>query len=91
MNEEKEPTRYAWVMEGDLVAGTLQDFAKQWEHFHYSGIGYPGDVVLTWDGLGEPVQHQVERAAGAADENDYLPYTLSVNGESVTVSIDGRA
>lgn len=90
--DERGPARYAWVEDGELTAGTLDKFARSWEHAHYSG--YPdlrGDTLLTWDGVGEPVQHKVRVTQRGVDEQDYIGYEISVNGETAFVSIDGRA
>jgi hypothetical protein len=90
----QEPQRYAWMRDGLLVAGTLQDYAKMWEGDYYAGDHDLTTQLLTWDGEGLPQTHRVEIKRGEMCENDWIPYFISVPSiehETVRVSVDGRA
>ena len=91
--ESHEPTRFAWMRDGLLVAGTLGDYAKMWESDHYAGDNDLTTRVLTWDGEGTPAIHNVRVKRGEMNEFDYIPYTISVpaTGDSAIVNVDGRA
>lgn len=90
--EEREPTRFAWVRDGEMVAGTLADWARMWEGDYYACDADLSGELLTWDGKNEPVTHFVKVTRGATTEDDYIPYTITVDGlpDVVSVSIDGR-
>lgn len=87
---EREPVRYAWLEDGQLVSGPLQRYARSWEMAYYSNNTCPTATVLTWDGEGEPVRHRVGVTKGQPNENDYIPYEISVGDDTILVSIDGR-
>lgn len=88
-----EPTRYAWMRDGLLVAGTLHDWAKMWEGDYYAGDIDLSQSLLTWDGEGAPAVRVVRVTRGAPDGDDWIPYRIEVPGvdERVSVRVDGRA
>jgi hypothetical protein len=68
--------------------GTLDEWAKAWEHSHYSGDGHPSSEVITWHNR-DGYKIQVDRL-GKADD-DWIDYRIRVAGEQASVRIDGRA
>lgn len=92
---EKRSTVYVWAvpdLEGSILrTGTLAEWAKDFENSYYSGEQEPSTRVFTWDGTGDPIEHQVQVERGELNENDYQSYTIRVNGETAFVAIDGRA
>ena len=98
MNHEDDgrydPTRFAWVYDGLLVAGTLSDWAKAWEQDQYCGDAPPPTRVITWDGSMQDAQHHhIVVRRGETTEDDYIPYAITVPGlqDIVIVTIDGRS
>lgn len=83
--ENEEPERYAFMVEGVMVSGTLEDYARHWEKTHYSG-DHLSPTVLSWHGT-----HHTVRVAKTDQHNDYMQYLLTANNESAHASIDGRA
>lgn len=88
-----EPTRFAWVYDGLLVAGTLSDWAKQWEGDYYAGDVPPPLRLITWDGSDQGARHwMVSISCGEPTQDDYIPYMITVPGlhDIVIVTVDGR-
>lgn len=88
-----EPTRFAWIYDGLLVAGTLSDWARAWEADYYAGDEPPPARVLTWDGSDQGARYwRVNVVRGETTEDDYIPYRITVPGlqDFVPVTIDGR-
>lgn len=50
-NETSEPTRFAWIRDGLLIAGTLADWARMWEGDYYSGDLDLTRTLITVPGL----------------------------------------
>lgn len=86
-----EPKRYAWMRDGLLVAGTLQNWTHMWEGDHYAGDNDLSPELLYWDGKETPAIHLVYIKRGETTENEYIPYEIHCNGELAHVFIDGRA
>lgn len=91
----EEPTRFAWIRDGLLVAGTLQDWVKMWEGDYYAGENDLTHNLITWEGddATPPQFHTVQVSRGKQQENDWIPYVIDVPGlhDVVHVQIDGRA
>jgi hypothetical protein len=92
-DDEDRPT-YAWTVEGDVVSGTLAEYAEAHRQAHYAGLDVSPHV---WDGdeIVEPLFNQ-----GPYSEDDYAYVTITVDigetqpGERLDVAqyrIDGRA
>lgn len=76
---------------GQPAMGTLSDYVEAWTKAYYASDGLPTELY-TYTHLDQgPVKHVVVIDRGVVDENDEIPYTASVNGESVGFRIDGRA
>jgi hypothetical protein len=93
-DESFEPTRFAWIRDGLLVAGDLNDWAKMWEGDYYAGEHDLTQTLLTWDGSVQGARyHQVEVRREGMTEDDDIPYTITVPGlhDIAIVTIDGRA
>lgn len=90
----REPSRFAWFRDGDLVAGTLDQWARLWE-----GDFYAGDHGLTtrlwWikDDESVPQEVFVVQEIGKPDEDDHIRHTFTVTGlpDRAVITIDGRA
>jgi hypothetical protein len=93
VSEPGKTTYFGYVCAGVLRSGALMDWAVLWEDQQYSREKYLSDEVITWDGEGEPTKHKVEIVRGEMNENDYIPYTISVPGfpDVAFINIDGRA
>lgn len=90
--EPSEPMRFAYQVDGDLVVGTLEDWAKVWEHGQYSGDVLLSDVLITWKNRDPGYTVQVDRLSGIhGDEDGYIRYRVWAAGDMANVSIDGRA
>lgn len=85
-----EPKRYAWMRDGELIAGTLAQYARMWEGDYYGGDRDLATRILIWDGEGDPIVHDVVIKQSHTDEDDYMYYTFTVNDETASVRIDGR-
>lgn len=88
-----DPTRFVWMRDGLLNAGTLDDWARMWEGDYYASEDGLTRCLLSWDG--EPhtaVYHGVTITRGIRTENDYVSYTFTVPGlpDKAVVWIDGR-
>jgi ribosomal protein L18 len=75
---------YAWTVEGEVVSGTLEKYARNWENAYCTGLEV-GNRVWT----GAHTKPVAITSDGRAD--DYLFYTIRVGNETVTARIDGRA
>lgn len=84
--EKKPPVVYTFQVEGLPTIGTLADYAKAWEQWYHGSV-HLSPTVLDWKGTHHVVK-TVERVRGE-DDNYYLK--LSANGETASVTIDGRA
>jgi hypothetical protein len=84
---EQPVRRYAYLVAGELTSGTLADWARAWEHAHYSGEADPGTELRPWDG--EPVHVEVEH--DHTDEKNYRYYRIRAGEEEVVATIDGHA
>jgi hypothetical protein len=90
-----ESTRFAFFRDGELVAGTLQQWARMWEGDYYAGDQDLTRKVWTWD-KGEasaPVERCIMVQQGRPTEDDMVPYLFTVPGlhDVASVTIDGRS
>lgn len=92
---ESEPTRFAWIRDGLLVAGTLSDWAKMWEGDYYAGDNGLTATLITWDGDENttPQFHKVDVKQAGVDEDETVKYVFTVPGlhDQVVKLIDGLA
>jgi hypothetical protein len=79
--------RYVYLVDNEMVTGTLADWAKVWEQGHYSSGILLSDVLKTWDNQ-SGFSVKVDRLG---IENDWIDYRISAAGETASVRIDGRA
>lgn len=87
-----EPMRFAYQLNGQLAVGTLEDWAKAWEHGHYSGDVHLSDVVITWANRDPGYPVAVDRLSPlAGDEDGYIRYRVWAAGDMVSIQLDGRA
>lgn len=92
--QELEPLRFIYQVDGELALGTLADWAKAWEHGHYSGDVLLSDVLRTWKRNDPGYAVHVDRLTPlreVAANDDYVDYRICAAGEQVKVRIDGRA
>jgi len=78
-------TRYTYLVDGELRAGTLVDYAQAWKT-ELPETGHVSPDVRTWEGARFNVR--VERLGVL---KGWMRYRLSVGAETVDVSFDGRA
>jgi hypothetical protein len=83
---DAEPTRYAFLVEGDLTCGTFADYVKEWKSAH-TASGHISPDVRTWAGAAFTVG--VEYLG--VDDDDWMRYRLSLGGETAHVTVDGRS
>ena len=92
---QNEPTRFAWICDGLLIAGTLNDWAKMWEGDYYAGESDFNTTLITWGGDENtpPQFHKIVVKRGGLTDDDMIPYLFTVPGlhDVAHVSIDGRA
>lgn len=89
-----EPTRFAFMRDGELVTGTLAQWACMWE-----GDYYAHDTGLTtrlwWieDDESVPQEAFVVQEIGKPDEDDRICHTFTLTGlpDRAVIHIDGRA
>ena len=81
-----EPLRFAYLCNGELAAGTIEDYASAWEQAHYNGGGISPDL-RTWDGAAFTVR--IDNLG--TDDDDWSRYRLAVGSEEAYVTLDGRA
>jgi hypothetical protein len=81
--------RLVWIVEDYPVTGEFTDYARNWESANYSGI-YVSSVVWVVEDM-RLVEMPVAVNRDPNTYDDYVTYTLVVNGESAHVTIDGRA
>ncbi|MGW1288396.1 hypothetical protein ACWD4N_33125 [Streptomyces sp. NPDC002586] len=81
-----EPARYAFLVENDMQAGTLADYAKHWEAAQYSGA-HISPHVRNW--AGATFNIGIERLG--VDEDSWLRYRLALGTETAIVTLDGLA
>ncbi|WP_242890887.1 hypothetical protein [Actinomadura litoris] len=81
------PRTYVWQYAGALAKGTLSDYARAWELARHSGsLQKLSKELHTWDETFRPnVELLGIRSRGR------LRYRLTVEGESVSVLLEGRA
>lgn len=85
------PLRFVYLVYGELAVGTLADWAKAWEHQHYSGDDDLSQELVTWTRR-EGYRVVVDRLSGLqGDEDGYIHYRVWAAGEQASVRIDGRA
>lgn len=92
--QELEPLRFIYRVDRELALGTLADWAKAWEHGHYSSDVLLSDVLRTWDRHDPGYAVQVDRLTplrAVAENDDYVDYRVWAAGEHTKVRIDGRA
>jgi hypothetical protein len=82
-----EPKRYAWMRDGELVAGTLQTYAHLWETDRYAGDLDAAARLLHWDGTLEPEIHPVLITRQGKTLDGWPLYKISCNGESVLIQL----
>lgn len=86
-----EPTRFAFVYDGLLVAGDLTKWAKLWEMDQYAGDCPPPVDVTIWGGdpAVPPTLHRIEVTRGTTDEDGRVPHRIALPGfhDVVTVSV----
>jgi len=75
------PTRYVFLIDGVMHAGTLDDYAAAWVATHYIDATLD-PRVRTWAGAEFPV-----RIVHTDTADDYLAYRISVGEESVDVHL----
>jgi hypothetical protein len=85
LSDPERPTRYTYLVDGELRAGTLVDYAQAWKT-ELPEIGHVTPAVRTWEGARFDVT--VERLGVV---KDWMRYRLSVGAETVDVTFDGRA
>lgn len=85
------PLRFVYLMYGELAVGTLADWAKAWEHQHYSGDDDLSGELVTWTNR-QGYKVTVDRVSPlAGDEDGRITHRVWAAGETVFVHIDGRA
>ena len=89
-----EPTRFAFFRDGELVAGTLGQWANMWEGDYYAGDTDLSTKIWTWDnGVdSDPVERRITEHRGNLDEDYMIPCLFTIPGlhDVASVSIDGR-
>ncbi|MEW2302018.1 hypothetical protein AB0958_18930 [Streptomyces sp. NPDC006655] len=84
ITDPAQPTRYTYLFEGELRAGTLADYARNWKTA-LPGMGHITPYVRTWAG----VQLNVHTTRLGV-EKGWMRYRLAVGAETVDVTFDGR-
>jgi hypothetical protein len=84
VTDPEQPTRYTYLFEDKLRAGTLADYARNWKTA-LPGTGHITPYVRTWAG----VQLNVHTTRLGV-EKGWMRYRLAVGAESVEVTFDGR-
>jgi hypothetical protein len=82
--DQDRPT-YAWTIEGEVYAGTLQQYATDHQQAHYNGSAV-GDLLWTGEELIRP--HIVQTAW---DEDDYATVHFTLHRDEASYRLDGRA
>ncbi|MFE7963475.1 hypothetical protein ACWDTQ_32565 [Streptomyces cellulosae] len=77
---DQDEVTFSWQVEGRTVAGTLDEYARDWKTAHEGGL-YITPSVLTWSG----VRHQVQ--VEQTGRGDRATYRLSVLGVDVELTL----
>lgn len=77
---DPDEVTFSWQVEGRTVAGTLDEYARDWKTAHEGGL-YITPSVLTWSG----VRHQVQ--VEQTGRGDRATYRLSVLGVDVELTL----
>lgn len=85
LTDPERLTRYTYLVDGELRAGTLVDYAQAWKT-ELPEIGHTTPFVRTWEGARFDVT--VERLGVV---KGWMRYRLTVGTETVDVTFDGRA
>jgi hypothetical protein len=88
---QTEPMRFAYQVNGVLACGTLADWAKAWEHGHYSGDTTLSDTLITWRNRQGYLAHVDPLSGPHGDEDGCIRYQVWAAGELEYVIIDGNA
>lgn len=84
------PLRFVYMLYGELAVGTLADWAKAWEHQHYSGDDDLSTELVTWSRR-DGYRVMVDRLTPFSGVHEWIDFRVWAAGEMVQVRIDGRA
>ena len=77
---ENDETVFVWTVDGKPHTGTLLQYVQHWKNNQYSSDLDLSQVLLTWDGEGQPVIHRLKITRDSAQSGDYIRYTFEVPG-----------
>lgn len=95
LENDPEPGRYIYTLNGVPHVGSLSEWAALWEASQYGADVSLSDTVLTWDDTSDPITWKVKVQRWSQDENDFIQYKITLPGHAAKevswVALDGRS